>query len=311
MRRIRVIAGLLLYALGTVAWAQAQTTPATPAGQVAGKSPLPPLEALPSDAYQVSTQVMPLDGNDILELRKRYEAVSAANQTSYHPLSKPVSRNPPVDLSPGAKPIPVRVERGRGVVVRFVDSAGRPWPVRAFKNHADGDGGFQVVWLDPKAGELSPLSIDTKVLKAGGAVSVMIDGVDQTIRLELMTDPTLRETDSVLTLTLPKRRVVPGSERSEPNPFGALTGFDPDVLAFLQGESPKDSKPLRIDGGPEFTTAILLQDGTILVRTTGTIVSPQHTGRASGNGFSVFHLQTTPTAVLLYGEDERVIRFAD
>src|SRR3546814_668093 len=101
-------------------------------GNVAAVQPLPSPKL--DIKQEVLNQVAPMDPElvrqVIAELESRRAAASVPAQTNI----KAALSTLDVDLSPGATPPGVRIARGQGAVVTFLDSAGNPWPILAAEN---------------------------------------------------------------------------------------------------------------------------------------------------------------------------------
>src|SRR5690606_3025973 len=97
---------------------------------LAGMLPNPQLD-IPGEVIK---QVAPATTEQIRQIIEEIHLRQGAASTPVNPGIVNQASQYVVDLSPGATPPVVRVAKGVGAIVNFVDSAGNPWPISFARN---------------------------------------------------------------------------------------------------------------------------------------------------------------------------------
>ena len=192
-----------------------------------------------------------------------------------------------VDLSPGATPPVVRVARGVGATVSFVDSAGNPWPITFAKNfYAEAT---TVTQMAPHV-----LSVAANSPHLSGSVGVMLKGL--TTPINFIASPAQAETDYRVDLQIPglspDAPPVPGAISNRPDISGG------NLKDFLYGATPNGATLLKVTSGKfkeSNTRAWQNSNGQLVIRTSAHVISPGwYNMQPALDGTAVYSLPATP-----------------
>lgn len=231
-------------------------------------------------------QVAPLNAEEIGQFLRELQIRRLAGQQniSGNPSARAVTTSETIDLTPGASPPLVRVSLGEGVVISFIDSAGRPWPVSENMN-------FNARAFDHKmlAPHLYSLNIKTNE-KAN--VAVVLKGLDKPVVFTVI--PAQTETDYF------KEFVIPGFVDGKPPAASALAAAGgavsmnaPELLNFLYRTIPANTtaKELRVSQSPGTMHAWQISADRMVVRSKSMLVLPGWIRRhASSDGTAVYEV---------------------
>lgn len=192
-----------------------------------------------------------------------------------------------VDLSPGATPPVVRVSRGLGATVNFVDAAGNPWPI-TFANNFYAEA-FTVTQMAPHV-----LSVASNSPHLSGSVGVMLKGL--TAPVNFIVTPGQDETDYRADLHIPglspDAAPVPGGLSPRPDVAGG------NLMDFLYGATPKGATRLKVTGAgveQSNTRAWQAANGQLVLRTSAHVVSPGwYNMQPALDGTTVYALPGSP-----------------
>jgi len=204
-----------------------------------------------------------------------------------------------VDLSPGATAPVVRVSRGMGATINFVDSAGNPWPIKFANNfYAEAS---QVTQMAPHVLSVSSLSDHLT-----GSVGVILDGLSTPVNF--VVTPAQEQTDYRVDLRIPgiapNAPPVPGALSTQP----ALTTGN--LMDFLYGATPQGAKRLSVSqsnpGAGSSTRAWQNGNGQLILRTDAQVISPGWYERLPAmDGTSVYALPSSPVIrVSIQGKEQ-------
>lgn len=216
-----------------------------------------------------------------------------------------------VDLSPGATPPVVRVAKGMGATVNFVDTAGNPWPIE-FANNFYAEAAT-VTQMAPHV-----LSVAANSPHLSGSVGVMLKGL--TTPVNFVVTPAQFETDFRVDLRIaglsPDAVPVPGrtqSSRTRIGTTGATQGAaGDDLMGFMYGGTPSGATRLQIEltGSTQLDTrAWQTASGKLVVRTAALIQSPGWYQRLPAlDGTAVYELPPTPVLRVSVDGNTQTIR---
>ncbi|OXR48016.1 hypothetical protein PuT2_14830 [Pusillimonas sp. T2] len=270
--------------------------PAQPQGQRPAQSPayagnVAQVEPLPTPKLdlkqEVLNQVAPMEPalirEIIVELEKRRQAASTPAATDV----KAALSSFNVDLSPGATPPVVRIARGQGAVVTFLDAAGNPWPIQAAEN-------FYSQAMDVKQLSGHVLSVAARSDYLRGSVGVMLEGLATPVTFTVI--PAVNATDYRVDLRVPG--IAPGAIPQVAGGGMSASVGSADLMAFLYGQTPDGAKRLKVKGNPD-VSAWQSASGDLVIRTAAMIASPAWSEKLpSADGTSVYRLPPTPVVLL-------------
>jgi len=241
---------------------------ARPTGNTATVSPLPsPKIAQPNYTQEVLNRMAPADGAQLREILKELYERQGAALTPENPGVTCKATQYTVDLSPGAAPPVIRVAKGLGATVDFVDSAGNPWPITFANNfYAQAD---TVTQMAPHV-----LSVASNSPHLSGSVGVMLKGLSTPINF--VVTPAQEEADCRVDLHVPG--LAPGATAA-PGALDARPGLAKgNLTGFLYGGTPKGATRLKVqaDGGLKDTTRAWQENGNghLILRTNAQVESP-------------------------------------
>lgn len=271
-----------------------------PAGYTGNGNAVADAQALPSPKLDIKKEVLnrmaPANPEQLREIsgelyNRQAAAVTPARNGSVGRASQYV-----VDLSPGATPPVIRVARGMGATVNFVDSAGNPWPI-TFANNFYAEAAT-VTQMAPHV-----LSVASNSPHLSGSVGVMLQGL--TTPINFVITPAQAENDYRVDLHIPglspEAAPVPGRASGSSRPAIASD----DLMGFMYGQTPGGATRLQVSipGSAQNTTrAWQNARGRLIVRTSALIQSPGWYQRLPAlDGTAVYELP--PTAVVRVSVD--------
>ena len=276
---------------------QGQATNQAPAGVNPNNAVAQPL---PTPKLDVETQVMnriaPANSgqlrNIVQELNVRQGAAIVPPNNGFVGRASQYT----VDLSPGATPPVVRVAKGMGATVNFVDTAGNPWPIQFANNFY-----AEAATVTQMAGHV--LSVASNSPHLSGSVGVMLQGL--TTPVNFIVTPAQTESDYRVDLRIaglsPDAVPVPGRAQASRPAIGGATGQQQgadDLMGFMYGSTPSGSTRLQTSlTGPTQvdTRAWQTAKGKLIVRTAALIQSPGWYQRLPAlDGTAVYELPATP-----------------
>ena len=280
--------------------AQAQPTASTPpssqpgvqfpsspsAQQVSQVAPLPPPKIdIPKEAIN---RAMPANSEQLRQIVEEFFVRQGAASTPPRPGVKSRASQYVVDLSPGATPPVIRVAKGMGSTVNFVDSAGNPWPI-TFANNFYAEAA-SVTQMAPHV-----LSVAANSPHLSGSVGVMLNGL--TTPVNFIVTPGQEESDYRVDLHIPGLSpdappITGGARTSRPG-----IGGD-ELMGYMYGATPEGSTRLdvKIPGPAQATTrAWQSPKGRLILRTSAQIQSPGWYQRLPAlDGTAVYEMPPTP-----------------
>ena len=191
-----------------------------------------------------------------------------------------------VDMSLGATPPVVRITKGLGAMVNFVDAQGNPWPIVSATNfHGEA---AQVAQVAPHV--LSVASISPYL---NGSVGVMLEGLSTPINF--MVIPATTERDYRVDLRIPQ--LGPNAQAISASITKPGLGGG-NIKDFLYGATPEGATRLKVTGeGVESSNTRAWQnhDGKLVIRSAAQIISPSWIEALSAlDGTTVYVLNSTP-----------------
>lgn len=259
--------------------------PAAYSGNVAAVQPLPSPKL--DLKQEVLNQIAPMDAalvrEVIQELEKRRQAISVPATTDVKASLSSFN----VDLSPGATPPVVRIARGQGAVVTFLDTAGNPWPIEAAEN-------FYSQAMDVKQLSTHVLSVAARSEYLRGSVGVMLKGLPTPVTFTVI--PGVNSTDYRVDLRVPG--LAPGAVPIASGGLASAPIGSPDLMSYLYGQTPEGATRLNVKG-QSGVSAWQAASGDLIVRTSAMIASPAWSEKLpSADGTSVYRLPPTPVVLL-------------
>lgn len=228
-------------------------------------------------------QTAPMDATTtralIEELYKRTGAASAPAKNN----AKPVASRFAVDLSPGATPPVVRIFRGQGSSVSFLDSAGNPWPIEKARNFYDQ--AMTVTQLGPHV-----VTVESNSDHASGSVTVLLKGLATPVTFTVV--PGQSEIDYRADLIVPGRS--PDAPARLPGGLGRVGIAERGLENYLFGQTPEGARRLEVQDLP---LAMAWQDvsGRLILRTQAMVASPgPYQVLPSSDGTTVYELPAVP-----------------
>jgi intracellular multiplication protein IcmK len=247
-----------------------------------------------SRVQEALDQVAPLNPDEIVELRKKIlerQRAASENVTGRNP-ARPVTSSETLDLSPGASPPVIRVARGEGAVISFVDAAGRPWEIQDDLNF--NARAFAVKLLGPHL-----YSVSLKAPEPSHLV-VVLKGLARPISVTAV--PAVEEADYIKEFVVPRfvDGLAPATVASAANE-GALAFNAPELLNYLYRTPPASARALKVQGLPD-VLAWQISPSRMVVRTSGQVVIPAFFRRhGSSDGAAVFEVPLSPVVSVTQG----------
>lgn len=259
---------------------------ATPAGSGSGIAPLPDL---PRSATEAAIQkVLPATPGEIREFREELDKTKRSTNEPLRP-TKPSVGELVLSMAPGATPPVVRVTKGFGTMVTFLDETGEPWPIAG----ADGlaQDVFAVALPSGSDKDASVIQILPKVVYGSGNVAVMLRGqpIPAVFSVEV---GYAKSTDYRVDMRVQARGP---NARPDPAPV-PHAGEIPKYLSDILHEVPPSfAKPLRLTGGEG--KAYMVND-KLVIRTAMTILSPVPMQRVPApGGMTVYEMDFVPVVL--------------
>lgn len=262
-------------------------------------------EALPSPKIdfkdEVLTKVAPMDTEMLRSVIQELYNRQAGAVTPANPGMVCRSTQYAVDLSPGATPPVVRVAKGVGAIVNFVDSAGNPWPITFARNFHQ-----EAAIVTQMAPHIISAAASSNHLS--GSVGVVLEGL--TTPVTFIVTPGQEETDCRVDLRV--TGLAPGAVAA-PGQITNRPGIAADgLMGFMYGQTPEGAKRLTLTmPGNENNTTRAWQDadGRLVLRTPASVVSPGwYQSMAALDGTTVY--QMPPTSVInvsVQGEPRKIL----
>lgn len=250
-------------------------------------------------ANEVMNQVAPMDTETVRTIMNEIYLRQGAAATPIRPGLTCESSQYALDLSPGATPPIVRVTKGVGAIVNFVDSAGNPWPITFARNFHE---------QASSATQMAPhvLSVTANSPHLQGSIGVVLQ--DLTTPITFIVTPGQEQTDCRVDLRVaglaPGATPVAGKINSRP---GMASGG---LMDYIYGSTPDGAKRLKIQmtGNASNTTrAWQSANGKLILRTPASVVSPGWYQSVSAlDGTTVYEMP--PTSVINVSVDGQPIK---
>lgn len=273
----------------------------------AGARPAPepmPVAGAPLPANLVNEaldQVAPLTPDELRKLRQELAQRQRAltENVSGRAPARPTSQIYNVDLSPGATPPVVSIERGLGSIVSFLDAAGKPWPARVADN-------FNPDVITVSQFTEHQLSIGTATANpVNVGVAVALEGLPVAITFNVISGQPW--VDSQV------RMVIPQYRGGAPADAGALKGEPAlaagDLMAYLLRTPPASSRSLTVDGLPG-ALAWQVSGNRMVLRTTYLVATGYFRSQGLGDGTSVYELPLSPVIRVADGGQFKPVRIS-
>lgn len=230
-------------------------------------------------------QIFPLDTDQVIELKKRYQNNEYAVTSPVSTPPKPTATSQFVNLSPGSTPPVIRLAQGFVSSLVFLDSTGSPWPIVAYDL---GDpSSFNIQW--DKSG--NTLMIQASKLYNYGNLAVRLKGLNTPVMLTLI--PGQKAVDYRVDLRVqgygPNAKNLPMEQGLPPSANDLL-------LHVLEGVPPPGSQRLTVTGGD---ARAWLFGEKMYVRTGLTVLSPAWmASMTSADGTHAYEMQKTPVLLV-------------
>jgi len=239
----------------------------------------------PERAFQnVLKNALPMDPEQIVRLRERYNATQQAAGTTYLPPPRPVLTSLDVGLAPGTTPPVIRLSQGYVSSLLFLDSTGAPWPIKSFD--IGNPRSFNIQW-DKKS---NILMIQAKTLYPNANLAVKLVGLSTPVILTLVSGQ--RVVDYRIDLRVAGIGPLADPPATEKLPNQASSS----LLDFLNGVPPSGSQSLTVKGGE---AKAWLYSGKLYLRTDYTLLSPGWVSKmTSADGTHIYELQKAPLVLV-------------
>lgn len=245
-------------------------------------------------------QILPVDPEQIFELRKGFEKAEKAKIEGVQPKVFSGTRN--ISIRPGGQQPKITLTKGYVSSIIFQDATGAPWPIDSarvgddslysvpFENKSEPDGGVN--------GPRNLLTIVPLLASGSSNLVVILEGQDVPIILLLQsTLPTSkqRKTDTLVAFRVDER----GPNAEAPVVGGAVDPVvNSDLLRFLDGTPPNGAKMLEtIPELPDFN--LWSYSGKNYVVTRNTLLWPAWTSSARSNKLYVYEVQPVHSLLVL------------
>lgn len=235
---------------------------------------------------EVENQLYPMTTSEIREILSEMNKRQGAAIAPNHIKTVGTSSQYEVDMTLGASPPVVRIEKGLGAMVNFVDAQGSPWPIESATNfHAEAASVSQVAAHVLSVSAMSPF--------LSGSVGVILEGLKTPIQFVIIPATDVR--DYRVDLRIPQLG-------PESTPMITSSGKPSlgggNIKEFLYGATPHGAERLRVSGsGAEQSNTRAWQnvDGRLVIRTSAQVISPSWIERESAlDGTSIYVLSSTP-----------------
>ncbi len=242
---------------------------------------------------QMVRNLMPLTPQQIKTLRLLFDRSQRAVARYPGTPPRPTSSSIIVNLSPGATPPVIRLRAGYVTSLVFLDSTGKPWPIKAYDL---GDPkSFNIQW-NKKGNTLLVQALDRY---KSGNLAVMLKGEDTPVMLTLM--PGQNAVDYRVDLRIPGL-----GPNAKPSVEGLPASASPKLVSFLDGVPTRGSKSLKVTGGP---AQAWLSSNHLILRTRLTLLSPGWIAKMSSpDGTNVYELSKAP--VVLTSQRGKIIQLS-
>jgi intracellular multiplication protein IcmK len=260
---------------------------ANTAGQQKANQPAPPKDGVSEEAFAtMSHQMMPLTPEQIKTLHYLFDQTQKATADYPGIPPKPTSTSLVVNLSPGASPPIVRLQRGYVTSLVFVDATGAPWPIQMYD--IGDQKSFNVQWNNKG----NTLMVQALTQYTSGNLAVVLKGLNTPIMITLM--PGQHAVDYRVDLRVPSLG---------PNANPALSGLpaveSPALMNVLDGIPPHGAQALIVEGAGQSCQAWLV-NGKVYLRTRMSILSPAFISTMSSpDGTHAYEIQATPIVLAL------------
>lgn len=240
----------------------------------------------PNIPQEVADRLYPMTPDEIRQVLSDLTERQGAAIVPEHNKMVGVASQYDVDMSLGATPPIVRVARGLGAMVNFVDAQGSPWPIVSATNfHAEAASVSQV------ADHVLSVSANSPYLS--GSVGVILEGLSTPIQFVIV--PANDRRDYRVDLRIPQ--LAPDSAPTHlSSNLPAMGGSN--IMEFLYGATPEGATRLKVSGQgatQSNTRAWQNSDGRLVLRSSAKVISPSWVERqAALDGTSVYLLASTP-----------------
>ncbi len=256
---------------------------------------VPPPSNPPSEDQQKAFDIllkqnMPLNTDQVIELRQQIDLSQRAAAVPPTVPPKPVSTTLMINLAPGATPPPIRLAQGYVTSLVFVDSTGAPWPIGSYEignpkaTNIQWDGKSNILLLQA----VSPYS--------NGNLVIRLVNLPTPITLELISGQRVVD----FRVDIHVSGVGPNSKEisSQMNLPAAAANL---LLPVLDGVAPPGSKILTVKGGD---CQAWLAGDKMYLRTRFTVLSPGWLGKmSSSDGMQAYELPRSASVLISrYGE---------
>ncbi len=250
----------------------------------------PPSEDQQRAFEMLLRQNMPLNTDQVIQLRQQIDLSQRAAAVPPTVPPKPVSTTLLINLAPGSTPPPVRLAQGYVSSLVFVDSTGAPWPVAAYEignpkaTNIQWDGKSNILLLQA----VSPYS--------NGNLVIRLVNLPTPLTLELISGQ--RVVDYRVDIHVAGMGPTPKDLSFK---VGLPTSANTVLLAVLDGVAPPGSKNLTVKGGD--CQAWQVGDKMYL-RTRFTILSPGWFAKmSSSDGMQAYEIPRSASILISrYGE---------
>ena len=248
--------------------------------------PSPKIVQRPNIPEEVGKRLYPMTPDEIRQVVTDINERQGAAVIPGHIKTTGTASQYDVDMTLGAAPPVVRVEKGLGAMVNFVDAQGSPWPIVSATNfHSEAAIVTQV------ADHVLSVSANSPYLS--GSVGVMLVGLSTPIQFVVIPASDVR--DYRVDLRIPQ--IGPESTPMVVTSNRPNMGSN-NINEFLYGATPEGATRLKVTGSgvaQANTRAWQNTDGRLVIRTSANIISPSWIERQSAlDGTSVYVLASTP-----------------
>lgn len=271
-------------------------SPATPSGQTIQmqSASVDTEEAIDEAAFRATLkETFPLSPEQIVRLRKAYNATRLAESTEAATPPKPIATSQLVNLAPGSTPPVIRLSQGFVSSLVFLDSTGAPWPIAAYD--LGNPQAFNIQWDKTS----NTLMIQASKVYTYGNLAVRLHNLNTPVMLTLI--PGQKAVDYRVDLRIqglgPNAKAMPTGE-------GLPPGATPLLLKILDGVAPPGARLVTVSGGE---AQGWIHGEKLFLRTRLTILSPGWIATMeSADGMRAYEMNKTP--VLLVSERGKIVQ---
>ena len=246
-------------------------------------------------AFQAVTRdAMPMTPKQIVDLRQMVNETKRASALPVNIPPKPTLSTKLVNLSPGAVPPVIRLQKGFITTIVFVDATGADWPMESY------DLGDSKAF-NLKTGGSNVVMIQAMQEYAYTNLAIKLKGLSTPVMLTLV--PSQKDVDYRIDLQI--QRPGPNAKVSVKTVVKAPSVNNAVLLGVLNGIPPQGSKELKVS---ESGSSAWVVNKDMYLRTPLTLLSPEWMAvMTSTDGTNVYELKASPSVLVSkYGKPTAV-----